>query len=251
MAAHRFFLAGPLRGDVLPLTPGDLHHATRVARIAAGERIVVVEPSGRALDVRVTEAGRAELRAQVVSELPVEALPDVTVFFGMTKGAKAEFVVEKCTEVGVARLVPFLSERAVARPDDDRARGRADRLERIARAAAAQSQRAFVPAVEPAAAWSDVLARVGDSDRFLVAWEEDRAAPGATAALRGCSPAARVAVLVGPEGGLMGSEVDRLLERGAVTVSLGATILRAETAAVVLAALASAALGGLGESRDR
>ncbi len=251
MAAHRFFLTGPFQGGVLPLTAEDLHHAVKVARIAPGEVVAAVEPDGRALLVEVTSASPGALEGAVTQELPRDDLPDVSVFFGLPKGSKAELIVEKCTEIGVGRLVPFAAERAVVRLDEDRASRKAQRLDRVARAAAAQAQRSSVPAVESPASFAEVVAAVSSYDRFLVAWEDSDAAPGIAGALEGCDPSARVAVLVGPEGGLTPAEVTQLQQTGARVVSLGATILRAETAAVVAAALASAALGGMGEARGR
>ena len=177
MAPHRFFLTAPLQGELLPLTDADLHHAVAVARIRRGEQVVAVEPGGRALVVQVTGAERSGLRGVVERELPAERLPDVTVFFGMPKGGKAELIVEKCTEIGVARLVPVLTERAVARPDDERSRaqGRAPapggRAPRPRRHSEPRSPRSSRPA-----RCEEVAGRVATFDRFLVAWEDEETA---------------------------------------------------------------------------
>jgi 16S rRNA (uracil1498-N3)-methyltransferase len=241
MATHRFFLTGTLQGELLPLTDADLHHAVAVARLKRGEQVVAVEPGGRAFVVQVTGAERSGLRGLVERELPAERLPDVTVFFGMPKGGKAELIVEKCTEIGVALLVPVLTDRAVARPDDARSERRAERLRRVARSSAAQAQRASVPRVEPTISFEAVVGRVPGFDRFLVAWEDERGTDLAEA-LADATMDSRVAVLVGPEGGLAPAEVRALTEAGATTVSLGPTILRAATATMVAAALVSSAL---------
>jgi 16S rRNA (uracil1498-N3)-methyltransferase len=241
MAAHRFFLTGALRGELLPLTDADLHHAVAVARLKRGEQVVAVEPDGRAFVVQVTGAERSGLRGIVERELPAERLPDVTVFFGMPKGGKAELIVEKCTEIGVSRLVPVLTDRAIARPDEARSERRVERLRRVARSSAAQAQRSSVPLVEGAIGFEAVVGHVSAFDRFLVAWEDEKGRAIAEA-LSTATMGSRVAVLVGPEGGLAPAEVRALAEAGAVTVSLGPTILRAETATMVATALVAAAL---------
>lgn len=250
VSAHRFFLAAPLPlpdadGIVtLPLAGEDLRHAVSVARIRPGETIVVVEPAMRAVSARVADATRNGVTVTDLGELPYVRLPDVTLMFGVPKGSKADLVVEKATELGASRLVPALTART-AHDAGDKASGRCERWRRIARAAAAQSQRVSVPFVEEPMSFPDIVADVPRFDAFLVAWEE-AAASGIGPALAGSAPDARVAVLVGPEGGLTAQEVAALTEAGAVSVSMGATILRAETAAVVAVALASAALGGMG-----
>jgi 16S rRNA (uracil1498-N3)-methyltransferase len=248
MAPHRFFLTGAIAGELLPLSDTDLHHAVAVARLERGERIVAVEPGGRAVVVQLTGAERSGLRGVVERELPAERIPDLTLFFGMPKGGKAELIVEKCTEIGVSRLIPVITDRAVSRPDEERSQRRAERLRRLARSSAAQAQRASVPDVESAVPFAEVVDRVPSFDRFLVAWE-DEIRTEVRGALEGHTIDSRVALLVGPEGGLAAAEVRALTDAGAVAVSLGPTILRAETATMVAAALTAAALRGSGPDR--
>jgi 16S rRNA (uracil1498-N3)-methyltransferase len=255
MSTHRFFLAGSLpdgafAGDpvTLPLSASDLHHAVKVARIRAGERIVVVDPTAIAFDVEVAAADREGVTGLVVAALPARPLPVVTLLLGMPKGGKADLVVEKATEIGVTRILPVVTARSVVRPEET-APKRVERWRRIAAAAAAQSQRTSIPVVEAPVGFEAALVAVASFDRCLVAWEES-ADPGIGGALAGAAANDSVAVLVGPEGGLTAEEVARLRDAGALTVSLGATILRAETAAIVAVALVSAALGGMGERRD-
>jgi 16S rRNA (uracil1498-N3)-methyltransferase len=206
-----------------------------------------VSPDAVAFEVEVVTADREGVTALVNATLPTRRLPAITLLLGLPKGGKADLVVEKATEIGVTRIVPVITSRTVARSDDTAA-GRVERWRRIAAAAAAQSQRTSIPIVEAPIDFHAASAMVGDFDRFLVAWEESDG-PGIGLALKDAPADASVAVLVGPEGGLTAEEVADLIHAGAVAVSLGATILRAETAAVVAVALASAALGGMGEYR--
>jgi 16S rRNA (uracil1498-N3)-methyltransferase len=156
-----------------------------------------------------------------------------------------DLTVEKCVEVGVARVVPVLCERSIVRLSAEKAEERAHRWQRVAASAAAQSQRSFVPPVEIPVQLEDVLERVGTYESVLVAWEES-GGPSVPDALEGVAANDSVAVLVGPEGGLTSAEVDLLSGAGAKVVGLGSNILRSETAGIVLTALTVYEMGGLG-----
>ena len=161
-------------------------------------------------------------------------------------------VPKTCTRhtIGVARIVPVMCSRSVVKLDAEKAAERAERWRRVALAAAKQSKRADVPHVDDPLGFADVPAALAGHDLVLVAWEE-ASGRGIREAIAAASlPAdSRVAIVVGPEGGLAAEEVAVLERIGAVTCTLGPTILRAETAAVVAAALVIHELGGLGNAR--
>jgi 16S rRNA (uracil1498-N3)-methyltransferase len=148
------------------------------------------------------------------------------VAFALVKGDKPELAVQKLTELGVDRIVPFVAARSVVRWDGERAAKAQVRLAAVARAAAAQSHRPRLPVVEPLADLADLARR-----------------PGAARADRGGAPPSleHPTVLVGPEGGWAPEE--RAL--GLPTVALGPTVLRAETASVTAGALLTALRAGL------
>ena len=262
MSRHRFFLLSELPveagGDaiLLPLSPSDLHHAVSVLRIREGEEIDLVAPSGRVWRVAVASASQDGLAGRVAGELvdPVASdAPQVTLAFGVSKGARNDDIVEGAVEVGVAGLLPVLTARSIVRFDAEKRVERGERWRRVALAAAKQSKRLSVPEVGAPVAFSDALPVLSGYDLVLVAWEE-AAASGtgireAIAAAGPLPPKARVAVVVGPEGGLGVEEVTLLEGIGAVVVTLGTTILRVETAAVVATALVLHELGGLGNAR--
>ena len=147
--------------------------------------------------------------------------PRLTVAFAPTKGERPEWVVQKLTELGIDRIVPLVSERSVVRWDAERAAGTRSRLGRVAREAAAQCRRVWLPEICDVVAFADLAAL---------------APPGAVvlAQLSGDRPSAdQVVVAVGPEGGWSASE----LASGLPTVGFGLSVLRAETAAVMAGAL--------------
>lgn len=194
----------------------DRHHLERVLRVRTGESIVVSDGAGRWREARLLGAGGLELVGEARSvERPS---PSITIAFAVTKGERPELAVQKLTELGADRIVPFAAARSVARWDGDRAAKHVERLRRIAREAAMQSRRAWLPEVADA-----------------VSFAEATALPGASIAdVDGAPPTlARPTVLVGPEGGW--SEEERSC--GLAAVALGPHVLRAETAAMAAAAL--------------
>jgi 16S rRNA (uracil1498-N3)-methyltransferase len=253
--AHRFFLTGPLPaepGQPLPLTASDVHHAVRVLRIRAGEHVEVVEAGGGVLELEVVSAGDTGVVATSLGQVASagDYLPSVTLFQGVAKGDKMDAIVRQAVEVGAEEIVGVMTSRSVVRLDGAKRASRGERWRRIAKSAAEQAKRSAVPRVPDPLAFADALELFAGYDRTVVLWEEHRGAgiAEALAGLRG-TDAARVALMVGPEGGLSAEEVQALVARGGVVASLGPTVLRTETAAVVALALAVAALGGMGGSR--
>jgi len=154
-----------------------------------------------------------------------------------------DFLVQKCCELGVSRIVPVIAARSVARPEP----GRRARWEKIAREAARQCGRADVPAVAAPAVLAAALAAPDLPARRLVLSPDE-----AGRSLRALLPdRGATALLVGPEGGFAAAEVEAAQAAGFAPVSLGPRVLRVETAAIVAVALAMEALGGLGPTETR
>lgn len=254
MSLHRFFATDGVPSDpaaafVLPLSAEDIHHLVDVLRMHAGERIVLVTPSGVAHVIVLVAVGPDRIEGEVVGELPRAREFDVTLVQGLAKGSKVELVVEKAVEVGVAAIWPVEFARSVVRVDPGRAAHKGERWRRIARAAAKQAGRGVVPDVADPADSTGLLERLAAFDVLLVPWEDaDGRAPGIGEALETsqATAASRVAVIIGPEGGLTEHEVAAFVGAGAIAVTLGENILRTETAGILSVALCVYELGGLG-----
>ena len=221
-AAHVFLadLDDPIIDDA------DRHHLERVLRLRAGETVTASDGSG-GLRVCTFVAGGALEPAGDVDREPPPA-PPIGVGFALVKGDKPEWVVQKLTECGVDRIVPFAAERSVVRWDEAKAARNLDRLRRVAREAAMQSRRRWLPEVEAVQPFAEVALRPGVG---LADGGDDALPPDLTR---------WPTLLVGPEGGW--SEAERAAGEGRL-VRLGPHVFRAETAAVaagtVLAALRS------------
>lgn len=216
------------------VSAGDAHHLLDVLRLRAGEQVVASDGAGRwvACRVRADRAGgRADPAVLEVDgpEVAVEPLrPAITVGFVPTKGDRPEWVTRRLTELGIDRIVPLRSARSVVRWDGDRGRRAVDRLRRVAREAAAQSRRVWLPEVASVTPLDGLPAQTGSLVRL--------AHPG------GGAPSLDPPLLVvGPEGGWSPEEV----ERHGPGVGLGPTVLRAETAAVAAGVVLGALRAGL------
>ena len=199
------------------------HHLRRVRRLRDGDALTVTDGAGRWRWCRFAGGGDVVPDGDIV--VVDRPTPAVTVAFALTKGDKPELVVQKLTEVGVDRIVPFRAARSVVRWDADRAAANVARWRTVARAAAEQSHRCWLPRVDDVA---DVGALVG-----LGACRLDR---------RGAPPSlSRSVVAVGPEGGWDEAERERLPE----AVTLGPHVLRAETAALTAGGVLCSLRSGL------
>ena len=196
------------------LDAADEHHLRRVLRVKIGAEVTVSDGRGRWRACRLGAGGGPEPAGDVMVES--RPAPPVTIAFAVTKGERPELAVQKLTELGVDRIVPFAADRSVARWDGERATRHLDRLRRVAREAAMQSRRPFLPDVGEVVDFTTVAGL-----------------PGAVLADRGgdLPSLARPTVLVGPEGGW--SEGERAADLP--TVTLGPHVLRAETAAMAAA----------------
>jgi 16S rRNA (uracil1498-N3)-methyltransferase len=208
------------------LSADDAHHLERVLRLRPGEGVTVSDGRGRWRACRYAASGRLEACGPVTVAEALE--PPITVCFAVTKGSRPDWVVQKLTEVGVDRIVPFTAARTVARWEGERAARRVDRLRAIARAAAMQSRRVRLPEVDEVTPFPRLVAALGAAGAL--------AHPGG-----GPISLSRPAMLVGPEGGFTEAEAGC----GLPAASLGPGVLRAETAAVAAGVLLCALRVGL------
>ena len=210
------------------LTDDDAHHLGRVLRLRPGEEVIAADGRGRW--ARTTWRGDPSLElvhdapgvggdGKVQTERP--AVPALTVAFAPVKGERPEWVVQKLTELGIDRIVPLLSERSVVRWSGARGRTTVEKLRRVAREAAAQCRRVWLPEITETVRFSE-LPQLGGAGEVVLAQ------------LSGDRPSLHQHVVaVGPEGGWSTDE----LAAGLPTVGFGLSVLRAETAAVTAGAL--------------
>jgi 16S rRNA (uracil1498-N3)-methyltransferase len=224
---------------------GESRHLARVLRLRAGDTIVATDGAGRDYTVRLESLGELAVGTILAEASGVAASPlAVTLIQGVPKGDKMETIVRAATELGVARVQPALCERTIVRLELARWRERARRWQRVAREAAKQSGRAVIPEVEPPRPLAEWLAAGEPADLGLCLWEGDGAPLGDVLAAAVTPRSARV--VIGPEGGLSGAEVEAARAHGLTVTSLGRRILRTETAGPAILAILQSRFGDLG-----
>jgi 16S rRNA (uracil1498-N3)-methyltransferase len=244
LSLPHFFAGAPEPGGAVILEARDARHAIGSLRLRAGDEFTSSDGRGALARCRILRAEGSVVEAEVVErteEPPPE--PRLTVMLAPPKGDRLAWAVQKLTEVGADAIALAETARSVRRWSGDRRSRAGRRLGAVAREAAMQSRRRFLPEVDGPDPWDDALRAAAARGPVVVLWE--RAENPLSEVLPG-SPPTEITVVVGPEGGLSEEEARAAEAAGGRLASLGPHILRTETAAVVGAALVLARYGRLG-----
>jgi 16S rRNA (uracil1498-N3)-methyltransferase len=245
----RFFVSpDALQGDTAELDRELSHRLRHVLRLRRGDHVVLVDGRGGEYEAVLEDVGSSTVRVTVVARR--EGLPEpqarVVLYQSIIKGDRFDWVLEKGTEIGVAKFVPLVSHRGVVRPRTGRVERR-ERWRRIVTEAAEQCGRSHVPELAPPML---LRAALESSEGLrLLPWEGERQTMLRQALQQAVGKGKKapvISIFVGPEGGFARQEVDRAVDLGVRTVSLGPRILRSETAGIVAAAAILYELGELG-----
>jgi 16S rRNA (uracil1498-N3)-methyltransferase len=223
----------------------ETRHLARVLRLGPGDTVIASDGAGHDYTVRL-DAVRPRATGVVVgvADAVDESPLAITLVQGVPKGDKLETIVRAATELGVARIVPALAARTVVRLAERQSAARLARWQRVAREAAKQSGRRTVPDVAPPRPLEACLEEARDAELALCLWESEPSPLGAV--LAEAKRPRRIAILIGPEGGLERAEAEAARARGWRVVGLGARILRTETAAPALIAILQSRWGDMG-----
>lgn len=245
----RFFVEpGTLDGESAELDRHLSHRLRHVLRLRRGDRVVLVDGRGGEYEVALEDVSSPTVRIRILSryDRAPEPRARVVLYQSIIKGDRFDWVLEKGTEIGVAKFVPLVSDRGVVRPRSGRVE-RTERWRRIVTEAAEQSGRSHLPEVAAPLSLGDALESA--EGLRLLPWESERQTTLRQAlkqAVGKSKTAPLVSIFIGPEGGFTREEVDRAVDLGVRTVSLGPRILRSETAGIVAAMAVLYELGELG-----
>lgn len=232
----RYFYAPPaqLRMPLFHFPEDEEHHLVHVLRLPEGTEVTAVDGEGNRAVVRLEREGDI-WSARVVDRPPCEDRPGCSITLGaaLLKGRETDSVVERCTEIGISRFIPFLSKRTVVTLSEERKMKRVERYRRLSLAAMKVARSACCPAVDPLATWSEMVKQISRYDLALLCDQHS------TRPLEIPDGVRNALLLIGPEGGLTGEEKEMAVRAGAGAVSFGDRNLRASTAAVVACALAA------------
>ncbi len=191
----------------------------------------LVDGRGGTYEARLKRIAAREAVLEVLSFTKAPEPPPVDIAIGIIKAPRFDVAVEKCTELGIRRLIPFRAERSVWRGGGGEAEVKVERIRRKIIASCKQSGRSYIPSIEGIESFDSLLDRIAAYAGAVVA-DQHAASPDSGAGETASGP---VLGIVGPEGGLSPDELERLVARGARPLSLGPFRLRAETAAICLA----------------
>ena len=236
-------LTGVVAGSLVTIEGDEAHHAVAVRRLRVGESVVLTDGAGLSAVGEVESLGKRVLAVRVGSvSVTDRAEPTLTVVQAIPKGDRGELAVEVLTEIGVDTIVPWAASRSVAVWRGERIAKSHAKWVATAREAAKQARRSWFPTVAELAGTAEVVALLAQAD-LAVVLHEDAAESFASLAV----PAAgRIVVVVGPEGGIAPEELSAFAGAGAVTVRLGAEVLRTSTAGLAACAALLARTGRWG-----
>lgn len=232
---QRYFVKQRAIDHQFHIDEDDFHHIVKVMRMQIGEQIICVDPEGNAAVCEIAEITAEQVVADVVqwlnetSELPVM----ITIASGLPKGDKLEWIIQKGTELGAHEFIPYSAARSVVKWDEKKAVKKIERWQKIAKEAAEQSHRAYLPKVSTTLSFKQLLDKCKDFHYKLVAYEEEsRSGETSTfaATLQKMQKGETLLLVFGPEGGLTEEEVRLLRENDFDLCGLGPRILRTETA---------------------
>lgn len=239
-----YALPTEITNDVIRLPATEAHHAVDVMRLRSGELVIVIDALGNACkgELRILDKKKAEVLVHLRLRNLGEPSVRLTLAAGLSTASKFDDVVEKGTELGVSRFVPIITEKSrVKIEDQERARGKVVRLEKVALAATKQCRRSYRPEIAIPIKFGQFLKESDPDALKLIFHPTEQAKPVEEIALP--ENVKRVTVLVGPEAGFSSGECASAVEAGYIPVSMGKRILRTETAGPVAVALIMARLG--------
>ena len=235
MPVSRLFCPTLTEGAVR-LSSEESHHAIAVLRVKIGAEVILFDGAGTEAVGHVQRIDRRQLEVNVgrLMRQPFELTHRLTLAVAMPKTHRQGYLIEKCTELGVAAIWPISTARAVTKPG----RAAVERWQRRAIEAAKQSRRSWVPHVTAPRSFDESIEHAGDFDAAGITERDASAIPFPTF-LAGQSESSSVLVWVGPEGGWTDDERNRAIAAGAIPTGLGPGVLRTETAAVAVCAAAA------------
>ncbi len=225
----RFFVQ-PTAGDTVHIAGQDAHHIARVLRMRVGESLTLCDGAGEDYHCTVEAISDGDVTARIMEREPTASEPtvQVTLYQGLPKSEKMDWIVQKCVEIGIGAIVPVSMARSIVRLKGEEGAKKAARWQKIAAEAAGQSGRGRIPTVTEPVTLKQAIAGLGQTPA-VVFYEGGGVPVAATVNVE----TKEVAIFIGPEGGFEPAEIEQLQAAGVTVATLGKRILRCETAPLV------------------
>jgi 16S rRNA (uracil1498-N3)-methyltransferase len=243
----RFYVpAPPIENDLLKIEGNEARHIRRVLRLKAGDEIIIFDGLGKEYEGKIVEEGSSFVVMKVLNiflskrESPLE----ITLAQSLLKGEKMDYLIQKATELGVKKIIPFLSSRSIPLLDKSGRLKRHHRWERIAIEASKQCGRGVVPKIEPLQHYSEMLQTTPSNSLRLIFWE--RGGAKIKEILERSVEKKKIWFIIGPEGGFSQEEIEEAKRTGFIPITFGKRILRAETASLCFLSILQYDYGDIG-----
>lgn len=238
MSLNRFFIdESNLIDNIVTIDGEENQHLFSVLRLRVSEKIMVCFNDGIEHLCELVKVDKKCSQAKILQSNTQKVRAKITLFMALIKAERMDWAVQKVTELGVSEIVPFESENCTVKDKGNKL----DRLYRIALSASKQSGRVKLPKIYTTINFDEVLNKLDDFSQIIVAYENETS--NAKTALKDLDVTKSIALIIGSEGGFTVAEIEKLKNKNAKIISLGETILRAETASVALLGAVNYELG--------
>lgn len=249
----KFFIPpASIQGDIAMIDGKEAHHILNVMRLKAGDRIEAFDGKGTLYQGHILDTvnKKVKLKIEAVCRAPLVSKLKVTLIQALPKKNKMDYIIQKCTELGIDSIIPIQTARTVVKLDKQKQIARRKRWERIAREAAKQCGRTVNPRIKELTSWKGVLSRLDNFDLKLLPCLSENTqkikdvlrAPLDPDIMSGLTGQAKnkvekIALFIGPEGGFTTEEIRQAEDAGCLAVSLGTNVLKSDTASVCALAM--------------
>jgi 16S rRNA (uracil1498-N3)-methyltransferase len=243
----RFYVPQPqIEKGLLKVEGSEVRHIRRVLRLKVGDSLVLFDGSAKEYEGIIVKESPSSVVIKVkdIFSPSKESPLEITLAQSLLKGEKMEYLIQKTTELGIKKIIPFFSCRSVPLLDKSKKLRRYHRWEKIAIEACKQCGRITVPRVEPLQNYSEMLGMASSEALRLILWEKE--GQGLKEVLKESEGRTKIFFMVGPEGGMSDEEVGEAKKAGFIPITLGKRILRSETAGLCLLSVLQYEWGDLG-----
>ena len=245
---HFFIDPSPAINSLVAIRKSDAHHIKNVLRLKPGDRIKLFDGAGFEYEAVIRKMSAAKVDVEILSRVraALRSGAQIMVAQAFLKEKKMDDLVRKLCELGVAKWIPFFSQRSIPRPDASRLAGRRRRWQRIAAEALKQCRRVDLPETAEALSFEAVLDIGKKCDLNIVFWENESSPLNSGMGSNEKHPIKKILLMLGPEGGFTRHEIEMAANSGFVVAGLGPRILRAETATLAAVTLVQYIFGDMG-----
>jgi 16S rRNA (uracil1498-N3)-methyltransferase len=230
----RFYVSPEsVKGEKIYVGKEESHHIVDVMRLRSGDQVTVFDGTGRIYEGAISSAEGKGVTIDILKTKTAAGRRTASIALAQAvpKKDKMDLIIQKATELGVDKILPFESARTVVKSQGERSRRKMERWQKIAVEASKQCGRAELPKVGEVAGFETILELLPGYDLVVMPCLSGEAAPFKTA-LKDIGKPKKALAVIGPEGGFTEGEIEKAGSKGAVLVSLGGLVLRSDTAAI-------------------